>query len=1724
MNSKIDKTISTANSPRPQKSYTGQGEAQRRRVYRDHLFSHRLHTLSKLYKGRPLPIFESSHRLIRVTVDYFGNEFELLMSHEDKWTEPWLKTLRKFSKAMDYQFSLVGSAVGAIFGAFGMSTYMSSVFNSFFKGLTASAISTMLAIGILLKATDTFIQCQAMTLIVTNLGIGFHLLSTIAWPLMPTRLIFQADDQRPFSWVPSAIALLLTTIMGGASIAQYLGIFSRTATMGYTMGTILGLHRIIGDSIKELVPYVYKSITGRDWTVETLATSLSSFTDFIASVEDFEQNRLAALEHDWNAQLEVYDLQQKYKNLQLEAQRLGLGKSLTPIVQAYWTKIASWVKRVAASGILLAGHRAEPHSILISGKPGMGKSYMVNSLVKDVGGDDIPWGEIPGEGIANHIYARNPQEKYWAGYRGQFCTLYDDFGQIADTEGSPDVEFCEVIQAVGDNAFKIPMADIEEKNRGYFRSPMLIATTNLKRFTPVNVKSIRSPEALARRFDIHVEIIKRGKERAYQLMQDNEPKKVVTYPELVNLCRSFYRIKQEKFKERAEQGSDRTTTIEHACVADKLSFVSAPSSIEGTELKRRYHNASEPDHSFCHPTLHCRQTTQGIWDWIWPSPTATYEHEILFAHLLWDPRIENYFTTERRSEIDEAFEDFLDIHASIDITTDTWKRFGMRNLPQFWEDMSRNHMDLLQKKFKVKSSRAQHTIIEGLLHSSTEDLAELGVIPGPTLISHWAKVILSSIKKAFSLLGGIFTDIVSHISDLAFQAPGIFIVFICFAPLLLDQCITAISSLLRSDKTYENPKEDDKLLEELHRRYETKKAMSQYQSRDMKGGQKSNKTRSFHMTRESRDAHGGQKSNKTTSIKMQFETLPPCEYLEVYNIFGAKYLGIRQDIIDYACTEGGETVADLIKIAYLQFAEVLIEASAGGGYSEETLNRRMIEFYTQTASKTSYEAALDSLDATKSEKKMVLEGDKHQNFQKWLSNQEFKLQYQGSADQNADGIAKAITGNILDIRARGALGKASQIFFITARVAWCNKHTYELLKNNDFTITRFKKDNTPDHLDFQWQDCKVIAHPELDIVLIHFPKTLTPYPTVMKHIITDKDLDFKMLPAGRIVTRRDGIVTYIQSPSPSVVEKAQVQAGEIVPASSAICYTNMNTIVGDCGAPFFILDPTRQRKICGLHFLGNSFGTGQAVLVTQELLQSMMDAGDFEEDLQYQHSFSGLTSDTIVDLPLGEIPTPFEPTKTKVRHSIIHGEVSEPITAPSILRVTPLCDPMERGVKELHKQRHIVPQRFIEQAQQVLTRFTSGPIQVARTLTLDEALSGKGIIGLEPIEVSTSAGLPLCMDPDAKGKLKWINLEREPTDEFRKMMDSFIGELKSGTLTDIPIFKETLKDERVKKAKANIHDPNKIKTRLFSASPLKLLVALRMYFGAFMAHVVRNQIRNTSTTGTNPHGPDWQLIADWLHEVSTKVDDGDYFCFDTSQPSGFLQAVYDAIREWYNMNGGTPEDDKIRRQLADLCIHPYRSARGVVYRTNGSLPSGLFGTTPINSGVNLVAFFYAFKILYPWASSADFLANVRTVTHGDDVLFSVSEEYDGFTSENIGLALANIGMTFTPADKGGVASLARPIEETTFLKRGFKKIGGIYRAPLDTKSSLEMANWITKTADPTKATIDNCEAAFRELAISEDDLTLQKRIRDAVYRATNGRHTLQLITQEEAIASLFKNF
>lgn len=1710
----------------PQKVYNGPtDQAYQRKILRTHLFSGRMFKLASLYDGKPLPLFEKSSRLFNQSINFHGKRFTIKLSIDDPWTDAYVTKLRRFEDIQngrhhqEYQ-SLTENVIGMALGGMGFTTsILKSAVGGFTRSLLTSMTSSMCAIGILLKTNDTFICCQAMTILITNLGGSFDILSRIAWPLATAGMVFQANTT--FSWIPSAIAVVLTLIMGAANAGQLFGIFTKSAALGYTMSTIVGTHRIMSESMKELVPFVYEQITGREWLGETILSNFTTYQDFIKRVDLFEATKLKDLDVNASYQQEVYEMVAMHRALLEESDKLKLRTNLTPLLAGYQRKLTEWTKLVQASGLLLAGVRQEPICILLSGQPGIGKSFIVQQLVKDIGAEKIPWTNVAGETISNHIYQRNVAVAHWDGYKQQFCTLYDDFMQVADSATKPNPEVAEMINVAGCNAFHLPMAELAEKKQGYFRSPLVIATSNLSSMSSTVVKSIISPAALERRFDIHVRLVKRGTQMVYEIMVDGDKNQEIDYDLLVMLARAKMDVKHQAYLKRVRDSQTKESSIPNLCVARLLHLTSAPSTVRETAMKRQVADLNNLDHSYCHTNSPCKQEHQAMLDWIFGTRDSVnnltyYRRNASFGQYLWDPAFKNYSQCwdeaegakllRLKDDLDIAlagteWEPFFDL-----IVNHDYGRVPLYDREKLFQFLNENHRDLLFTTIQRRVSQTQSNILDDCLQDSAIDMSVAGITTPADRIMCYAKILWSVVKKAFSFLTGAITTALTKIFDLEMQYPFLTVTLLtvsCKCFYLISDYFQDSTDIFNEDVEADNAREA--LLATFFEAQESQRQKSE--SRDEKGAQKSHNVGRMKF-----------ESHCFNHLEVTTYGTPPISY---------DWIHIKDQICNDVCDQKPGAAA-IFREASKQFNDLFILTARTKKIKYSSVLSEMSKMYKYIEAKgVTKDQIAKAMGADKETVRYLESSNKTPMadavFESFLMNYEsVREEFQGSADQNADGISKKIASNLCDISRRGG-SRISQVWFYGGRRCWVNSHTMALLEDaTEITLTRYNKAG-PVETHFRMEDIKVVKHPKLDITLMQFPITFSPFPVCRDLIATDSDMKFVFLPGGRLVTRRSSELCFLNSGRVKRLDTAYATPNGEQAAFTGLGYDNMHSEFGDCGAPFVAIDNTRNRKIMGFHMMGNSAGAGTSVIVTQELIQDMEKHSDFAPELTIaRQEFQDSQCYDAVLAPVAVIPTPFEPTKTKVRRSIIHGDVTEPTTRPSILRPYDDFDPMHRGLAAMQHSRPNIPMSFVRSAADVMSRYISGTPVVTRVLTLEEALSGKDIPGVEPMDRSTSAGLPLCLDPMAKGKKKWISEDYQPSDELRVLVDDFEKELASGHLSAPPVFKATLKDERVKLAKADINVPEKVKTRLFAASPMVLSIVLRKYFGAFFGHLVENRTRNTCTTGVNPMGADWQQMADFLHEVSPLVNDGDYSTFDVDQPAGFLLVPLQAAIFWYKINGASAEETLMREYLITLIIHAHICAKGTVFRLEGTLPSGVFGTTAINSGVNLTAFYYAFRRIYPMASSLTFLEDVRTLTHGDDVIFAVSDRLPLYTATNIGTALKEAGMTFTPALKGDKMFEARPIEEVTFLKRSFKKIGGVYRAPLATESSAEMCNWITKSNDPIIATEDNIKAAFRELAISEDDYTLQEAIQQAFYKRTG--ILIPLVRREELLCEFTKHF
>lgn len=162
--------------------------------------------------------------------------------------------------------------------------------------------------------------------------------------------------------------------------------------------------------------------------------------------------------------------------------------------------------KVSKSGAFCSGPKVEPLIVQLWGDSGVGKSGMMYLLSGDIlKTEDILSG---GDGTvsddwANQIYPRNVEQEFFDGYRNQLIVLYDDFGQMRDSQAKPNIEFMEMIRFGNLAPMCLHMAALEQKDKTYFSSKCVLLSSNTREY---QIESLISRDAFNRRIDLSVEV------------------------------------------------------------------------------------------------------------------------------------------------------------------------------------------------------------------------------------------------------------------------------------------------------------------------------------------------------------------------------------------------------------------------------------------------------------------------------------------------------------------------------------------------------------------------------------------------------------------------------------------------------------------------------------------------------------------------------------------------------------------------------------------------------------------------------------------------------------------------------------------------------------------------------------------------------------------------------------------------------------------------------------------------------------------------------------------------------------------------------------------------------------------------------------------------------------------------------------------------------------------
>lgn len=316
----------------------------------------------------------------------------------------------------------------------------------------------------------------------------------------------QSFDQDSFKTL-AEVATLLT--FGGmastAKLSKVSNAFMGISALG-TMGTKIqdGLTFVV--KILEKIINVFRDKVlgyGPIRLLNDIAPELKSWCNKIDRiVEESHKGKLAV--NSANA-ARIFALQQESRNLTSKKTSMVDNAAFRNCLGAYTNTLNRLAQPFEQANIVNGGIRVEPLAVMIKGKSGVGKSMAVTPVVKKVLYNVLPE-EQKDElrtNFMDFVYNRQPEHRYWDGYRSHFCTWLDDFGQVQDVAGNPDNEFMEIVRMINITPNILHMADIASKGNNTFASKLVVATTNMERISP---NSIIEPEAVIRRFDLIFEL------------------------------------------------------------------------------------------------------------------------------------------------------------------------------------------------------------------------------------------------------------------------------------------------------------------------------------------------------------------------------------------------------------------------------------------------------------------------------------------------------------------------------------------------------------------------------------------------------------------------------------------------------------------------------------------------------------------------------------------------------------------------------------------------------------------------------------------------------------------------------------------------------------------------------------------------------------------------------------------------------------------------------------------------------------------------------------------------------------------------------------------------------------------------------------------------------------------------------------------------------------------
>jgi hypothetical protein len=636
-----------------------------------------------------------------------------------------------------------------------------------------------------------------------------------------------------------------------------------------------------------------------------------------------------------------------------------------------------------------------------------------------------------------------------------------------------------------------------------------------------------------------------------------------------------------------------------------------------------------------------------------------------------------------------------------------------------------------------------------------------------------------------------------------------------------------------------------------------------------------------------------------------------------------------------------------------------------------------------------------------------------------------------------------------------------------------------------------------------------------DITVVRLPRDFAPAPNRLSYFISVNDV------ADILKERRKGRLSITREPGKQVnfeidlqlVDDGQVKVNNGFTSPFSWSYQGY-TEQGDCGSVLAVHYMAKRTpgRIVGMHVAGaKDKSSSLGMPIYREDIDKVLDTLGVryttDRDSAIEHVTEMIENRT--PHPSLRVERRIEmPKYSKIQRSPLYNKVDKPTKKPAHLSPFyngegEFIDPIKIAMNKQNPESVIINHELVdlithETYKYMVDRSHTKSDVVGRIYSVEESVRGvPGDPYIKSMPQKTSAGHPKNLEAKnhGGGKKMWFSkdgdysLTGEAWEKLKDEVEEMLvlahrGHRQTHIMLDFP------KDETLDNSKVDAG-----KVRFISGAPMKHTIGARCYTLDFMKYLMTNRIHNGLGVGVNPASSyEWGLIAKRIG--AGNIIEYDHSAFDGRQQPAFSMAWTKMCNLYYD------DEHKRAREILDLeVMFSQHILDDLVTYRRGTICSGGYATIMVNSLSNSISDTYAEYMCVVGSDEiedkrsarmliADLLKSNPKIVVGDDIAKSIHDKYkELITPTEMAKHLSKIGYVVTSPQKDG-AGLDQfvALNEVTFLKRKFRQTSnGDWYGPLNLESITNQINYVNTKHFRVSDFLLSVESYLHELALHGEE-------------------------------------